>query len=93
MPGALEAAMRVAVCCDLRTVDEAVLNAELHVIQFKTDDEIPAYLKELREERAVWTGGPLIPAEIVAAELAEMEAALEGAPPESPTNSLFNPEI
>jgi len=92
MPGALEDAMRLAACCDLRTVDEAVRNAELHCSQLKVQDEIPAYLKELHEERAAWTGGDLIPQNIIDEEIKAMEAGMLIEDPGTPPPTFLTEE-
>lgn len=68
--------------CDLKTVEEALLNFEIHAIQLLAYDEIPETTKRIREEYAQYLrdgGGPDIPADIVAAAEKELQAYHEGA--------------
>jgi hypothetical protein len=64
----LEGAMRMAAICGLATVREAVANAEHTASMFMEYSEIPAYLEKLHAEFDAWTGGMLIPANIITEE-------------------------
>ncbi len=76
----LEDAMRTAVVCGLMTVDEAVLNIDLHSTQLLPNDENANHMNQLFAEHKAWKeagGSNEIPQAIIDDENAKMNAYFE----------------